>query len=747
MSSAPFNGGRTMLMHEVFSALRRGDFAAAERLIASAQPAAATLISAADSAMRDHRWRDAAWLWDRVQARHPSLDNASIVKRCLCRNLASLEQFRPDLFTQLVSLPKNSRVGIGASASGHPTIIVQRADGQNIALSPNNQPLAALAAAWAQLKPVFESGQAFCLCGIGDGYLFHQVAQKPPTLFMDTQQAVYLLEPDAHVVLTALMIHDYTGPTGPIEQSRFQWFIGPDWAAELRAALLADICLPPPNISLMLGLAPADIQAGLNAILRDLGERDARHRQTVDAHYARQNMEQSKALFGDTPPRRPRVLLLTTRFSTVLQYATFDAAAAFAAANWETHVLIKPSPHHRILTSTTRTVLAEFQPDLVFQIDHQRQEHPSVFPASLPFACWIQDHMAHLMTRQAGEKVGETDFVLTDAGPLYVHNYGYPRRQMVALSKLTAPPPLLPRPADRGDDLVFVSNASGTPQALLNTLLQKFAGAEADQDFVTEAMRRIVELHAGGDALPTYQDVRRFLRDLLKEMALEMAEDRFTELAAYLNHPICDALYRQQALRWAADAAKELGLSLALCGKGWENHPEFSAHARGPIAPGRALHELTRKAAINLQIVPYLCLHQRLLDGICSGSFFLIRQHVSDVAPQAMLDLLEAQCGSHIHRLDQARACVPPPVRDRFESLVKDCVRCLCSIGTEDPIEMVRAWQEARLLVPNAGVLPSLDAVSFSDASSLRAGSSSTCTTKTCANRLSPSSGRRSRQG
>ena len=43
---------------------------------------------------------------------------------------------------------------------------------------------------------------------------------------------------------------------------------------------------------------------------------------------------------------------------------------------------------------------------------------------------------------------------------------------------------------------------------------------------------------------------------------------------------------------------------------------------------------------------------------------------------------------------------------------------------TEDPIEVVRWWQEARLLEASACVLPHLDEVSFTDASSLKTAAS-----------------------
>src|SRR6185437_9747895 len=212
--------------------------------------------------------------------------------------------------------------------------------------------------------------------------------------------------------------------------------------------------------------------------------------------------------------------------------------------------------------------------------------------------------------------------------------------------------------------------------------------------FVTEAVRRMVDLHATGQSLSTYPDVRKFLRELVAACEVRLTEKQFDELAAISTHPLCDALYRQQAVRWAADAAKEMGLTLALYGNGWDKHPEFSAYARGRVSPGLELNDLTRRSAINLQIVPYLCLHQRLLDGISSGAFYLVRRHMSDIAPQAMLDLLDTHCGPHVGGLEAALACVSPAISSRFDRLLKDCMRCLCSWGKEDPIEMVRAWQE-----------------------------------------------------
>ena len=111
------------------------------------------------------------------------------------------------------------------------------------------------------------------------------------------------------------------------------------------------------------------------------------------------------------------MLLLTTRFSTVLQYSTRDTAEAFERIGWDARVVIEPSPSHRLYQHGIRQAVDEFQPDLVFQIDHLRYEHGDLFPPGVPFACWVQDHLPNLQIPGAGQAVGMRDFVLTDMGP------------------------------------------------------------------------------------------------------------------------------------------------------------------------------------------------------------------------------------------------------------------------------------------------------------------------------------------
>jgi len=674
-------------------------------------------LKTGDNLMRQRRWAEAADAF----ARSPGPDAGTDLKRRLSANLGSLQQYRPDVYATLVSLPAQQQFSVATTTTGAATVLCRRDDGSSVSLSPGNDPEASAAAAKRQLYAATKAGESVGLCGIGDGYLARVLAQEPPVLFMDKQQPVFLVEPEAQIVLQCLMIHDYTGRRGPIEDARFHWFVGEQWDEQYQRTLTEDLYLPVASLTVGQGYDTPRIQERLRAIVQRLVDRDAEFATEIGRYYDELGAADFAAAFAGRADRPPRVLLLTTRFSTVLQYSTRDTAAAFERMGWQARLVIEPSSHHRVLRSGIAAALAEFKPDLVFQIDHLRHEHQGLFPPNLPFACWIQDHLPHLASPEVGRRVGEFDFVLTDAIDTYVDKFAYPALQCIPLPKLV----VQAEPAEAGDepadDLVFVSNASRTADAMIEEALARHARNAHTEELVKRCCRRMVETYESGGALPTYHDVCAVLNGTLTDLGLTLAPDGFDVLARWLTHPFNDALYRQQALRWAAEAASEHGLTLALYGKGWESHPEFRPHARGPVAYGEPLRRLTRQSRINLQIVPYLCLHQRLLDGLMAGGFFLVRTHPADLAPAALLRFLEDSGAGTARTTADALADLPPMKQQELQTLIAQCRPCLCTTGAEDVVAMTRAWEEAGQLTVRDGPVPMLSEVGFHDVASLKA--------------------------
>ena len=698
-------------------ALEQNDLAQAQQILQSAPIERTTLVQIAERMMGQAKWGAAAWMLGQI----PELNGHEQIKRQISRNLESLQRHRPALYRLLISLPSNPAYGIGLSKTGMPTVAIQ-IKGTRVSLSPGNDPEAALTQALSQIRTAIETGRTVGLVGIGDGYLLNHLAHTPPALYMDEQLPVYVFEPDPQVVLQCMMIHDFSGPEGPIEQARVHWFVGSNWDVEYESCVRTDPFLACPSMIVGQSIATQDIGRRLAAIAKKLEAMEQANSREIDAYYGSYDPGSLGTLLNSSAPRKPRALLLTTRFSTVLQHSTRSMAEALESLGWETQIVIEPSAYHRAYRHAIRKTIAQFKPDLWFQIDHLRYEHDGLLPANLPAVCWVQDHLSNLMSRDAGRSVGETDFVLTDAGSTYIHKYGYPSRQIIALTKLTqeAAPTVHTSRSTSNRDVVFVSNASGTPESLLQTVLDNSRGGQRDREFLRQCVQRVQAIFDSGQSLATYSDCCELLRAAQANLKFDLDEAGFFNVSKWLTHPLADALYRQQALRWAAQAADEFGLSLCLYGKGWEQNPEFQRFARGPVAYGTALDELTAHSAINLQVVPYLSLHQRLLDGIFAGGFFLIREHESDIVPQQMLDLLEQHADESVRTLAAARDAMPSGASDRFEHLLQGCIRTLCSQGTEDPIQMVRHWQEAQILMPGEGILPHFQQVSFADAPSLR---------------------------
>lgn len=640
----------------------------------------------------------------------------------LARNLAALAKYRPDLRERLGDPLDLGPYRLVVGPTGHPIPALQEGD-QVKPLTPGADPIARLHKLAGQIATDPQKCLGVAIAGIGDGYLLPYLAQQPDGL-NGMQQAVYILETDLHLLRAALHVLDHSAAAGPIALGRFRWFIGEDAAAQLAEAFVADTALPTPNAFLehpprngkLAGAVREAVEARKKAT-RSIVERIA----TRCADPQRYDARRLGELFRGEGDRPPRALLLTSRFTTVLQYATQDVADALHALGWETRTVKETQPWHRMTEAHLARQTHDADPDLVFQLDHLRHELSDWFPRDVPFVCWIQDNLSNLTDASAGEQISERDFVLTSVPQMYTELYRYPPRQCISMSKLTSVPE---RPASRpaavatadaaGDDLAFVSNASKTPQKHREELLAECSEAPRFRDALALASDELIEIYRRGNSVADLHGVGEILDRATRQAGIAFNSPAHRQgVVTRLFEGLNNALYRQQALHWARQIAEEKGLSLALYGKGWDEHPEFHPFARGPIAYGPELEDMTRRTRINLQIVPYFALHQRLLDGLVAGGFFLVRHHPTDVLLPGLANFLDHHLPDEARTLAEARAAASGETAKELESWVTRCAG-MADLGVEiDVVQWVRSCQEAELLTGESEALPALSEVSF----------------------------------
>lgn len=422
-----------------------------------------------------------------------------------------------------------------------------------------------------------------------------------------------------------------------------------------------------------------------------------------------------------------RVLVLSCRYTTYIRHAAEDLAEAFAAAGCRTRVLLEPDAQARFSSVSYLRALDGFEPDLIVLANYTRATLGPWLPRSLPFVCWLQDAMPHQFDARAGAAQGEMDFLVGHVHAELHERFGYPRERslqfpVVAGSRKFHAGAVDPELARRFEcEIALVSHHSETPEAMHERLVRE-GGTSPQVARLLEALRPRVEEAVGLACVHGPLNLLRHYALLTARDVLGAEPDAklLTTLYRHYALPLADRILRHEAVAWAARIAERRGWRLHLYGRGWEHHPRFAPHARGPVEHGEALRACYRSAAAHLHVSVNTLVHQRVLECALSGGLPLAR-------------LTSDAFGPSLHRAGAALRAAAGPVacslehqRDGYrivdapESLAWASLRQRCGLDAEPilwdwtpdapppPPERDPAW-----------VLGDLGEVGFTDAASL----------------------------
>lgn len=703
-------------------AMNQGDWDAADEVLGRFGKAVpeALLEAAADLHMMLNRWGEASKLLNRIL----NAEGGTVLKQNLARNMRAAEKYRPELYEVLVNVEGESLYQPLVSEGGGVTLVRHEAGGGRLCLSPGNDPVVGLKRAIGEIEDELLKGEPIALLGLADGYLLEYLAGhgagETRDLSVGQEQAIFVFEEDGHLVRACFMLHDYGKMGGALREERIRFYVGEGCMERFRDDLLSGWDVPLAQTNLTMGPSGERMRRRFLEIGREWIDKDQELTAEVKRIYeAREDADFAGALKGELG-RKPRVMLLTSRFTTVLKYSTADAAAAFESLGWESLVVMEEASWKRHTRPGLRKSLIEFQPDMVFQIDHLRYETEDLFPECLPFVCWTQDFLPNLICDKASSSIGERDLVLTTAVETLVSRYGYPREQCYFLGRVTRLPVIPSTWAQDGEDVVFVSNASGTPEEAVSQTLDRLKGLPLAVEVYAEASKALIGRYEEG-GFATKRELGEILDGALEKVgaALPDEKDRM-RIIIQMAHPLNNLLYRQQAIRWAVNLSSEMDFRVGLYGKDWANSEEFGAFGRGVVGYGEELEALTRRSKVNLQIVPYLCLsHQRLLDGIAAGGFYLVREYPCDWSAPGMLSLIE-DYGNGVEGLNEGRlrGALPDEKVEEYERYLLDLR--LMVLGADDVVERVMEWGAAGLVSRREAMPVGIENQMFKDEAGLK---------------------------
>jgi len=463
--------------------------------------------------------------------------------------------------------------------------------------------------------------------GFSPPWVFVEVAAATPRLTNGYQPRLRVVQRDPGEFFEGASLIDLGSF---IDDDRVAWFIG-EQAAE---ALARDVRSARGTQAIGPGVPIGTTRTPIEPALGDLvgalsaeivGESSAAGSRVRAAYAGRDSSwwadRYERALApGSSEPLR--VLIPTTRFSTYLQHAARDLAAAFESRGMRAELVIEPDDHARLSSLAFHDRFERFEPDLVMLINYPRSSRAEAFPADVPFVCWIQDEMPHLFCAEAGRSQGPLDYVVGHAVTALFRDHGYdPDRALFSPVTVSEQKfhggPITPAQRDRFScDIAFVSNHSETPDELHERKL-----GEAGDPRVREVLERIrPEVERISDSLMDARASAK-LGTACRRVLVRLGGDgsEAESYAMQYARPMLERIVRHRTLAWAADVCERRGWTLRVFGRGWDAHPRFAPYACGVIEHGDDLRACYQAATVNIHASALCMVHQRVMECALSG--------------------------------------------------------------------------------------------------------------------------------
>lgn len=403
----------------------------------------------------------------------------------------------------------------------------------------------------------------------------------------------YLVEQDPAVfraLLESFPLRDNAGGAQVV------CFAGPAWEQQMDAYFASTQSHRPPGAQY---LAPLAVVQAVDRWQSRYGQRLTDLRNAVEAHYASLTRESILAAFANTAERPLRILIPTSTHTTVLQYSSNDLAAGFVELGCRARVLIEKDPTGVLRFDTILGAILEFKPDLVVLLDHLRSDSLANLAFSgLPVACWVQDPMPYLFTREAAAKLGPLDFTysITEEWGEMLRGLGYGHLKWLPFAVNSQ----LYRP---------VADIKPSNEAAILTRLSPAPCSDA-----RPVIRQLD--HELSQALDLEAAAARFEED---------RADEFRRMPEYASRQLlqdmgcCTRFHQRTRL---AEQLLDAGIPLAIWGRGWDALPRFAPYWKGEVEPGPDLCRLYQSYKVIFHQGFFL--HPRPLEAMSSGGFVIV---------------------------------------------------------------------------------------------------------------------------
>ncbi len=564
-------------------------------------------------------------------------------KNILNNNLRLLKEYYPDIFKILESIPSECHTSIVFS------------DNDDISVSHKGSDILFLShvrnTSLNKIEQANIKEPIYMLLGLGAGDELQKIftlTHLPFPELPNYKLPIYVIEPDPVMLMLAMSLHDMEEI---FSSGRVLLFIGKESANEF-GKYLADnrqAFLPThtvnhwlPNNHPVVGSA---IEA-LNHALNTMSSVTYQLKSRINKYYKNKTKEEwLDILISSIRPLR--IMGVTSRFTSFLQYSIRDLLDGFARLGHETLVHIEKS---EICRSTKNDILAtidEFHPDIIIYIDHFRDEYPYL-PNSIPFINWIQDLLPNIVNPDTRTfKPLDFTYVFARQWIETLKNIPIYAEHPIDLLTLGINPGIYHPIAgiEKTIDLLYVSHLAPIDSTLRpvidtahdiclnNDEIELLNSGVIKYDQLLCVYKLLAEIFDSQLIDELWRNIscnivrRNLIKNVLTTANIQENDTILQHL--HVSRRIQNDIYYAIKTRPLKKLLKE-GIDVRIYGKHWDQDKELAEFSYGPIENGKPLNILMNQARINLNNSPGTSLHMRSMEILASGSFMLSRDIEAD---------------------------------------------------------------------------------------------------------------------
>ncbi len=558
--------------------------------------------------------------------------------------------------------------------------------------------------------------------GVGLGWSILEGYRRTRRVFLEASSAIYVLEQSPEALGMVFHVHDWRGLLG---DESVVWFVGTDATERFERLLEVEASWPLTDRHCLSDAGEVALQvAAVSAMQRVATRRRSRAeelRRKISRRYAGRNAEYWADRFADAAAggglargRPLRVLGVTSLHTTFLQYSMRDCLQALEGLGHETRLVMEPAAHRCLDPLEALGVQAEFEPDVVLLLSRMRYEMPELIHEGIPSMTWDQDTLPWVFDAAGKPVLAWNDFLMGYAAGSAERKFGWPGHRLMFCPMAGSPETYSSEPLSTQElepyvcDVSYVSHASAPVEEEFHHAESWLPEGRLQKLFGVAASRMIPGWLAGaaypGRTMPV-------ILETATELGIEVSADQAQKVAVALAR-IGDRAFRHVALEWVADWADRTGRVLCLWGNGWDRHPRLGRYARGATRNGHELRCVYQGSRINLQLMGSGFIHQRALDGLMAGGFFMARRSLADVQGVGMRELMALIEKHGVTNGSELMAIEDTPTRERMESILIQHGRDPRMLDAEG-IDILRV--NARTPCA-AEVIPFLGDITFGDA-------------------------------